>query len=42
MNASSLITRYVVPSRHGVLCSDSTCPAPFTWMRLSDNAGRVM
>ena len=40
MNASSLITRCVVPSRHGVFNSNPTCPAAFTWMRSSDNAGQ--
>jgi len=42
MNSSGLITRCVVPSRHGVLSLSSTCPAALTCMRSSESAGRVM
>jgi hypothetical protein len=42
MNSSGLITKCVVPSRHGVLSFSSTCPAALSCTRSSDSAGRVM
>jgi len=40
--ASRLSTRWVVPSRHGVLSLSSTWPAALSCTRSSDSAGRVM
>jgi hypothetical protein len=42
MNSSGLITRCVVPSRHGVLSLSSTWPAALSCTRSSDSEGRVM
>jgi modulator of FtsH protease len=41
MNSSGLITRCVVPSRHGVLSLSSTWPAALSCTRSSDSEGRV-
>jgi hypothetical protein len=38
MNSSVLITRCVVPSRHGVLSLSCTCPAALSCTRASDSA----
>jgi hypothetical protein len=40
MNASRLITRCVVPSRHGILSFNSTCPAALSYSRSSESAGQ--
>lgn len=42
MNSSVLITRGVVPSRHGVLNSNSSSPAALSCTRSSDSVGRVV
>ena len=42
MNSGGLITRCVVPSRHGVLSLSSTRPAGLSWIRSSDSARQVM
>ena len=42
MNSSGLITRCVVPSRHGVLSLSSTWPAALSCTLSSASAGRVM
>jgi hypothetical protein len=42
MNSSGLITKCVVPSRHGGFSLSSTWPAALSWILSSDSAGRVM
>jgi hypothetical protein len=42
MNSSGLITRWVVPSRYGVLSFSSTCPAALSCTRSFDSAGQVI
>jgi hypothetical protein len=42
MNSIGLITRCVVPSRHGVLSFSSTCPAAWSRILSCDSAGRAM
>jgi len=42
MNSSGLMTKCVVPSRHGVLSFNSTCPAVLSCTRSSESASRVM
>ena len=42
MNSNGVMTKCLVPSRHGVVSFNATCPVALGSTRSSDSAGRVM